>query len=126
MVTTIRASATFVRVFRRHPHPDIVRSKINYLIQNPKHNSLSIHRLHRVKDRDIWDCYINASERLLFEIKDEELCLWELGSHAVVDKAHRRRFTGRGPRCAPRFQTGDEWAFLVVARWVEGKHVTWY
>lgn len=70
----------------------IVHGKIHLLAENPAHPSLNVHRLDGVKDTDIRDCYITMSMRLLYEMKDGVLHLWDLGSHAVVDHVRRRSF----------------------------------
>jgi len=69
-----------------------VARKVRLLVENPGHPSLNVHPLHQVKERDIWDCYISDSMRLLYEIEVGNLHLWDLGSHAIVDKVHLRRF----------------------------------
>jgi len=65
--------------------------KIRLLAENPAHPSLKTHRLKTVK-ANIWDCYITESMRLLYEIKDKCLHLWELGSHSIVDNVRLRGF----------------------------------
>jgi superfamily I DNA/RNA helicase len=96
MLTVIRATKKCWRVFDRHPHRDVVQNKITYLIQNPHppyHPSLNVHRLKSIKDRNILECYVTVSERLLFEVQEDALCLWSLGSHGIVDKTHQKQFT---------------------------------
>lgn len=68
-----------------------VFKKVKLLAQNPAHRSLNTHRLHKAKG-NIWDCYITDSIRLLYEIKDGALRLWDIGSHAIVDTVHLRGF----------------------------------
>jgi superfamily I DNA/RNA helicase/mRNA-degrading endonuclease YafQ of YafQ-DinJ toxin-antitoxin module len=85
-----------------------VFKKVNLLAQNPAHPSLKAHRLHQAKG-NIWDCYISDSMRLLYEIKDGTLRLWDIGSHAIVDTVHLRGFAAHtrfsrkeiGPSVAP-------------------------
>jgi superfamily I DNA/RNA helicase/mRNA-degrading endonuclease YafQ of YafQ-DinJ toxin-antitoxin module len=69
-----------------------VSSKILLLAENPAHPSLNVHRLQQIKGADIWDCYISMNMRLLYEMKDGALRLWDLGSHSIVDHAHLRGF----------------------------------
>ncbi len=69
----------------------IVQEKINLLANNLRHPSLHTHRLHRPSN--VWECYIDSSMRLLFQIKKGILYLWDLGGHVVVDQAHLRGFS---------------------------------
>ena len=68
-----------------------VFGKIHLLAENPAHPSLNAHKLNHNK-AGIWDCYITESMRLLYEMRDGILHLWELGSHSVVDHVNRRAF----------------------------------
>jgi addiction module RelE/StbE family toxin len=88
MIVDILVSEDFVRMLDSLSLSmrDIVRRKIRLLAENPRHPSLNVHPLHQVKERDIWDCYISDSMRLLYEIEEGKLHLWDLGSHAIVDK----------------------------------------
>lgn len=69
----------------------IVQEKIDLLAFNLRHPSLHTHRLHRPPN--VWECYIDNGMRLLYQIKTGILYLWDLGGHAVVDKAHLRGFS---------------------------------
>src|SRR5574340_861899 len=71
---------------------DNVRRKIQLLAENPAYPSLNTHRLNQIKSKNISDCYISDSMRLLFEAKEDDLYLWDLGSHGIVDKVHLRGF----------------------------------
>jgi len=94
MIVDILVSEDFVRMLDSLSFSmrDIVRRKIRLLAENPRHPSLNVHPLHQVKERDIWDCYISDSMRLLYEIEEGKLHVWDLGSHAIVDKVHLRGF----------------------------------
>ena len=70
---------------------EIVIKKVRLLAENPAHPSLNTHRIKLVKG-NIWECYISDSMRLLYEVKDKCLYLWELGSHAIVDNVRLRGF----------------------------------
>lgn len=70
----------------------IVKEKIDLLANNPRHPSLNVHRVRRSKS-SIWECYIDDSMRLLYEIQKGILHLWDLGGHAIVDNVHLRTFT---------------------------------
>ncbi len=78
---------------RQHPHPHVVYKKIQFLAENPYHPSLNGHQLNQVRGRNIWDAYISNSERILYELKDGILRLWDLGSHSIVDKAHLHKYS---------------------------------
>jgi mRNA-degrading endonuclease HigB of HigAB toxin-antitoxin module len=81
MVIEILATKAFIQALKRHPHADIVNNKIQLLANTPRppfHPSLKVHPLHRIKERNICDCSITDSERLLFEIKNNTLRLWNL------------------------------------------------
>src|SRR5258706_10447753 len=68
-----------------------VFKKVNLLAQNPAHPSLKAHCLHQARG-NIWDCYISDSMRLLYEIKDGTLRLWDIGLHTILDTVHLRCF----------------------------------
>lgn len=93
MAVEILATETVDQALRRLSESmrKTVLSKIRLLADNPAHPSLQVHKLQKIK-ADIWDCYITANMRLLFEVKDGVLRLWDLGSHSVVDHAHLRGF----------------------------------
>jgi len=71
---------------------DNVRRKVRSLVVDPAYPSLKTHRFNQVKSNDIRDCYISDSMRLLYEIAEGCLRLWDLGPHGIVDKVHLRRF----------------------------------
>lgn len=76
-----------------HSMQAIAMKKIRLLAENPKHPSLNTHRIRQIKaDVHIWDCYITESIRLLYEVRDGMLYLWDLGKHAIVDNVHLRSF----------------------------------
>ncbi len=76
---------------------EIVSRKVRLLVEDPSYPSLQTHRLNQVKSKDIWDCYISDSMRLLYEIKEGCLYLWNLGAHGIVDKVHLREFASHRP-----------------------------
>jgi superfamily I DNA/RNA helicase/mRNA-degrading endonuclease YafQ of YafQ-DinJ toxin-antitoxin module len=69
----------------------IVEEKIDLLANNPRHPSLQTQKLYRPPN--VWECKIDTGMRLLYQIKKGILYLWDLGGHAVVDKAHLRGFS---------------------------------
>src|SRR5258708_8983115 len=94
MIVDVLGSEDFVRMLDSLSLSmrDVVFRKARLLVDNPGHPSLNVHPLHQVKERDIWDCYISDSMWMLYEIEEGNLHLWDLGSHAIVDKVHLRRF----------------------------------
>ena len=93
MLTDVVTSDAFERGLSQLPLSmrETVIKKVRLLAENPAHPSLKTHRLKLVKVH-IWDCYITESMRLLYEVKDKCLYLWELGPHAIVDNVHLRGF----------------------------------
>lgn len=93
MAVEILATETVDQALRQLSEPmrKTVLSKIDLLAENPAHPSLQVHKLQKLK-ADIRECYITANMRLLFDVKDGALRLWDLGSHSIVDHAHLRGF----------------------------------
>jgi mRNA-degrading endonuclease YafQ of YafQ-DinJ toxin-antitoxin module len=69
-----------------------IRQKIDFLVQNHRHPSLRTHQLHR-SGREMWSCSLSKTERLLYSRCGCNIVLHAVGSHAVVDNAHIRRFS---------------------------------
>jgi len=65
--------------------------KIRLLTENPAHPSLNAHKLNRVPNK--WECYISMSHRLIYEFQEEEIRLWRIGDHSIIDQAHIRSFS---------------------------------
>lgn len=70
---------------------DRALQKITLLADNPSHPSLNCHKLKRVKNK--WECYVSDSHRIIFDTKDDELRLWHIGDHSIVDRAHMLSFS---------------------------------
>jgi len=64
----------------------IVDAKIEQLHTNLAHPSLHIHRHRKAKDRNVWICHINRAIRLLFQIKNGIIYLWNVGTHRIEDR----------------------------------------
>ncbi len=96
--------------------------KIRLLSENPAHPSLNAHRLIRVPNK--WECYITLSHRLIYEFQEEEIRLWQIGDHSIVDKAHIRSFS---PHTSFRRLEQEEHAkvgqpsFNIPAEWFENR-----
>lgn len=65
------------------------------LAHNPAHPSLNAHKLHRAPGK--WECYVSDSHRIIFEHGQDELRLWAIGDHAVIDRVHHRTFSPHTP-----------------------------
>lgn len=93
MIEDIRVTQDFDTAFHSLPaqKQEIVRRKVEYLVQNPYHPSLKAHRV-RQADGQIWECYIDQGMRLLYETQQKTLRLWYLGGHAIVERAHKLSF----------------------------------
>lgn len=87
----ILATRAFVQAMIRHRHPRVVLEKIQLLATNPAHPSLRAHQFRRAR-KGIRECYTSDGNRMLYEFKPGKLCLWYLGTHALIEKAHRYRF----------------------------------
>jgi superfamily I DNA/RNA helicase/mRNA-degrading endonuclease YafQ of YafQ-DinJ toxin-antitoxin module len=68
----------------RHQSSD----KLTLLATNPFHPSLNAHRLERLGTvHDKWECYINHSCRIIYDLTDGHLRIWYIGEHSIVDRA---------------------------------------
>ena len=74
-----------------------VMSKIRLLEDNPRHPSLQVHRVERIKAKDIWECYLSDGDRLIYEQKGDLLRLWRVGDHQVVDRVNQYTFSAHTP-----------------------------
>lgn len=78
--------------------------RIRFLAENPAHPSLNAHKLQRV-DGNYWECYITMSHRLIYEPLSDEIRLWRIGDHQLVDRVHLLSFS---PHTPFRRLDGDE------------------
>ena len=65
--------------------------KIGLLSENPKHPSLKTHRVRRTKDK--WEGYITDAHRVIYEPAGDEIRLWRIGDHSIIDRAHTFSFS---------------------------------
>lgn len=99
-----------------------VMNKIRLLAENPAHPSLNAHRLERVPADNIWECYITRGNRLVYEPQGEELRLWRVGDHTLIDRVHQLSFS---PHTPFRRLDADERAkpaveeFVVPEEWLQ-------
>ncbi|MCX6064100.1 MAG: ATP-dependent helicase [Caldiserica bacterium] len=67
--------------------------KLTLLATNPFHPSLNAHRLTGLKNvHDKWECYINLSHRIIYDLGEGELRIWDIGDHSIVDRARNMSF----------------------------------
>ncbi len=69
----------------------LVKTKVELLTANPRHPSLKVHRLRRLKGL-VWECYISNTHRLLYQQQQGQLYLYSLGKHELIDKCHLRSY----------------------------------
>ena len=65
--------------------------KIKLLSDNAAHPSLKTHRVKRTKDK--WEGYVTDSHRMIYEPMGEEIRLWKIGDHSIIDRAHTLSFS---------------------------------
>jgi mRNA-degrading endonuclease YafQ of YafQ-DinJ toxin-antitoxin module len=99
-----------------------VTNKIRLLVENPAHPSLNAHRLERVPVENIWECYITRGDRLIYEPQGDELRLWRVGDHTLIDRVHQLSFS---PHTPFRRLDADEQAepaveeFVIPEEWLQ-------
>jgi superfamily I DNA/RNA helicase/mRNA-degrading endonuclease YafQ of YafQ-DinJ toxin-antitoxin module len=102
-----------------------VMNKLHILADNPRHPSLQAHRLERIKTKNLWECYINQGDRLIFEPEGEKLRLWRVGDHQIIDRVHLLSFSAHTPfrRLEPEEpSTQDEnEPFEIPEEWLKTK-----
>jgi len=69
--------------------------KIELLAENPAHPSLNAHRIHRAPGK--WECYVTKSHRIIYEPAGDELRLWRIGDHQIIDRVHTLSFSPHTP-----------------------------
>jgi len=65
---------------------------IRKLQSNPHHPSLQAHRIHSARGKNIWECYINRGDRLVYQVSEDGLRLWYVGDHGLIDRIHFKSF----------------------------------
>jgi mRNA-degrading endonuclease YafQ of YafQ-DinJ toxin-antitoxin module len=88
------ATRSFRDAYKRLPAHvrKMVDNTIDLLASNPYHPSLQAHRLHQAKAEDVWSCYVSINKRLLYQYKDGNIYLWDVGEHSVIERVRQRRF----------------------------------
>lgn len=91
-MTGILVSDEFATELNTYDSPlrEQVLHKVRLLQQDPSHPSL---RVHRVKQTDgKWECYVNESYRIVYERAGDDLRLWKLGPHVMIDRIRHAAF----------------------------------
>ena len=87
--------------------------KIDLLLNNPTHPSLKVHRLNSPLVR--MECYISDFMRLIYEIQDGVLTIYDLGGHKIIDDFHKRRNSlGRGLKRISFEPTSSEFSIVTA------------
>lgn len=59
------------------------KKQLSYLKENPKHNSLQIHKL---EGSDFREFYVDKGYRCVFKREDNVFKLYFIGTHGIIDK----------------------------------------
>jgi len=65
--------------------------KIELLISNPRHPSLQSHRVNRARGK--WECYFTNIHRIIYEPANNEIRLWKIGDHTIIDRVQNFCFS---------------------------------
>jgi hypothetical protein len=93
------------------------------LAEDPRYPSLQAHPVHSTPGK--WECYITKSDRVIYESDGDEIRLWKIGGHRLIDRAHQLSFSPHTPFRRLDLQdeeepTGpEEEAFEVPSEWLE-------
>lgn len=82
---------TFKKCYKKLP-PDKkekVKKQIALLLENPKHPSLKVHLIKGTER--IWECYVDRSYRMTFEIRGQEIILRVVGPHDVIREESKKK-----------------------------------
>jgi len=81
----IRRTDRFKKGYQKLPS-DIqqrVDQKLRFLLRDPRHPSLRVHKLRGVEG--LWEFSVTMNYRVIFEIEGEYYVLLGVGSHRIVD-----------------------------------------
>ncbi len=82
MKLEILVTKAFEEALHNYSHKKVVYKAIRQLLENPRYPGLKVHRLEQARD-GLWIAYISDSYRIIFELIDNALCLWRLGTHNI-------------------------------------------
>lgn len=80
-------SKIFKKAYQRLP-PHLQKKfdeKLNYLLENPRHPSLQIHKIGSGSEGDR-ELYINMSYRAIFFFENNTYYFLNIGDHSIVDR----------------------------------------
>jgi mRNA-degrading endonuclease RelE of RelBE toxin-antitoxin system len=64
-----------------------LKKQIRFLVENPKHHSLQIHRIEGTR---YWEFYVDITYRCVFRQEGNIYYLLAVGSHEVIDEFSRK------------------------------------
>ena len=82
----IRRTDRFKKDYQKLPS-DIqqrVNQKLRFLLRDPRHPSLRVHKLRGVEG--LWEFSVTMNYRVIFEIEGEYYVLLGVGPHRIVDR----------------------------------------
>jgi mRNA interferase RelE/StbE len=82
----IRRTDRFKRDYQKLPS-DIqkrVDQKLRFLLRDPRHPSLRVHKLRGVEG--LWEFSVTMNHRVMFEIEGKYYVLLGVGPHRIVDR----------------------------------------
>lgn len=93
MPLIIPCTERFVRALEELTYTErsIVVRKIRLFVTNPCSKSLKVHRYMALEN--MWEFYADRRLRVLFERREGQPHLSDVGFHAILDKACRCRYT---------------------------------
>lgn len=82
----IRLTETFKGDYRKLPKniQKKVDKQLIYLMQNPKHPSLKIHRIRGTES--FWEFYVDRSYRGIYTLEGDAYVLRYVGPHKIVER----------------------------------------
>ena len=81
----VRRTDRFRRDYQKLPRniQERVDQKLRFLLRDPRHPSLRIHKIRGVEG--LWEFSVTMNYRVIFEINGEYFVLLGVGSHRIVD-----------------------------------------
>ena len=81
----VRRTDRFRRDYRKLPQTiqERVDQKLRFLLRDPRHPSLRIHKIRGVEG--LWELSVTMNYRVIFEINTDHFVLLGVGSHSILD-----------------------------------------
>ncbi|MDR2437325.1 MAG: hypothetical protein LBD17_04580 [Endomicrobium sp.] len=88
MAKILRFSIRFAKNYKKLPKhiQELVERKLEFLKNNPRHQSLNVHRFVISGNTNIYEAYITKNYRFTFEIHKDKIILKNVGTHEIIDK----------------------------------------